>query len=101
LTFLALANGDADLSIKLAQALMKTVEETDPASLPNKNDVIANIHSCIGNAFVEMENLNKALKHHQKDLEMSRKRLVGSAKTAVPPRIPSNITRSPQLKKRK
>ena len=80
---------------------MKTVEESDPASLPNKNDIIANIHSCIGNAFVEMDNLNKALKHHQKDLEMSKKRLVGSAKTTVPPRIPSNITKSPVSKKKK
>lgn len=69
----ALANGDPERSLKLAQILMKTVEDADPASLPNKGDIIANVHSCIGNAFVEMENLNKALKHHQKDLEMSKK----------------------------
>ncbi|XP_066919955.1 outer dynein arm-docking complex subunit 4-like [Clytia hemisphaerica] len=69
----ALANGDAERSLKLAQALMKTVEEADPASLPNKNDVIANIHSCIGNAYVEIESFTKALKHHQKDLEISKK----------------------------
>ena len=76
----ALASGDAERSLKLAQALMKTVDHADPVQLPNKADVLANIHSCIGNAFVEMENLNKALKHHQKDLEMSRKRLVAFAK---------------------
>jgi len=69
----ALASGDAERSLKLAQALMKTVDHADPVQLPNKADVLANIHSCIGNAFVEMENLNKALKHHQKDLEMSKK----------------------------
>ena len=82
--FTALANGDAERSLKLAQALMKTVEEADPASLPNKHDVIANIHSCIGNAYVEIESFTKALKHHQKDLEISKKR---SGQIESPPSI--------------
>ena len=41
--------------------------------LPNKKEVVANLYACIGNAYVEMEQYEKALKHHLKDLEISRK----------------------------
>lgn len=71
---LALISGDPERSLRLAQALLKVVEEASFRDLPNKNEVMGNIHSCIGNAFVEIELLNKALKHHQKDLDISKKR---------------------------
>ena len=73
--FLALISGDPERSLRLAQALLKVVEEASLRDLPNKNEVMGNIHSCIGNAFVDIELLNKALKHHQKDLDISKKRL--------------------------
>ena len=41
--------------------------------LPNKKEVVANLYACIGNAYVEMEQYEKALKHHLKDLEISKK----------------------------
>jgi len=69
----ALINGNPDRSLKLAQQLLKKVEESNIHDLPNKSDVMGNVHSCIGNAFVELELLNKALKHHQKDVEISKK----------------------------
>jgi len=69
----ALINGNPDRSLKLAQQLLKKVEDSNIHDLPNKSDVMGNVHSCIGNAFVELELLNKALKHHQKDVEISKK----------------------------
>lgn len=71
---LALSSGDAHRSLRLANALLKHVNSIKKHDLPTKEEVIANIHSCIGNAHVELVQLPKALKHHQKDLEVSTKR---------------------------
>lgn len=33
---------------------------------------MATIHSCIGNAYMEMDLVSKSLKHHQIDLQLSK-----------------------------
>jgi hypothetical protein len=40
--------------------------------LSGKREIIANIHSNIGNAHLEMGNYDLALQAHQKDLDISK-----------------------------
>lgn len=68
-----LTSGEADKSLQVAQQTLTKVEAMSSEECPNKDDIIPNIYSCIGNAYVELGQLNKALKQHQKDLELSRK----------------------------
>ena len=68
----ALAGGDPDRSLRLAQKLLKSVEGITKEDLANKVEVIANINSCIGNAYIELEQFQKALRYHEKDLNLSK-----------------------------
>ncbi|XP_031557017.1 tetratricopeptide repeat protein 25-like [Actinia tenebrosa] len=70
---LALAEGDAEGSLKQAQSTLRTVQSLGEDSVPNKEDVIGNLHSCIGNAYLEMDETKKALDHHLKDLKIADK----------------------------
>lgn len=67
----SLAEGDPESSLKQAQSTLRTVEALDKDSVPNKEDVLGNLHSCIGNAYLELDEDKKALEHHQKDLTIS------------------------------
>ena len=69
--FLALADGRASHSLSLATKTLKTVTKMKDSEIPNKPDVIANLHSCIGNAHLELGQTDKALEHHQKDLSIA------------------------------
>ncbi|CAH1774091.1 unnamed protein product [Owenia fusiformis] len=42
-------------------------------ALPNKNDILSNLYSFIGNAFLELGKFEKALTNHKKDLEVAKK----------------------------
>ncbi|XP_033733348.1 tetratricopeptide repeat protein 25-like [Pecten maximus] len=57
-------------SLKKAQRCLSTVENFTEDQVPNKLEVIANLHSCIGNAYLEMGQFDKALEHHQIDYNM-------------------------------
>ena len=67
----ALANGDAEGSLKQAEQLMKTVRELAQKDIPNKVEFIASLHSCIGNAHLELGDSDLALKHHLEDLKIA------------------------------
>jgi len=67
-----LAEGKGRESLQLANSTLDTVEQMPHELLPNKEDVVANLHSCIGNAHLEMGNLELALQHHQEDFEISK-----------------------------
>lgn len=69
----ALADGDPKGSLKQAQSTLRTVESLDNETCPNKEDVLGNLHSCIGNAYLELDEDKMALEHHQKDLTISQK----------------------------
>ena len=68
---LDLANGKAAESLQLASTTLKAVNKLSDTDIPNKADVVANLHSCIGNAYLELGRTNQALDHHKKDLELS------------------------------
>ncbi|XP_021361943.1 tetratricopeptide repeat protein 25-like [Mizuhopecten yessoensis] len=67
---LAQIEGKYQESLKKAQRCLSTVENFTEDQVPNKLEVIANLHSCIGNAYLEMGQFDKALEHHQLDYNM-------------------------------
>jgi len=52
---------------------MKTVLKMREADVHNKQEIVAHIHSCIGNAQLELGEIDLAVEHHLKDLEISEK----------------------------
>jgi len=67
-----LASGKAEDALELANTTMDQVDEMNASLLPNKDDVIANLHSCMGNAYLEMGDVENALHNHQEDFEISK-----------------------------
>ena len=74
ITLAALSEGEAERSLKLAKATLKEVQETSPSSVNNRDEIISNLHSCIGNALLDLEKPQKALKHHLEDLSISERK---------------------------
>lgn len=72
LVVLELASGNAAESLKKAEELMKTVQAWPEKEAPNKKEVLGTLHSCIGNALMDLGEMEKALEHHQKDLELAK-----------------------------
>jgi hypothetical protein len=70
---IALANGHAETSLVKAEKLMKTVISLTERDLPGKQEYIGSLHSCIGNAHLEMGEAELALEHHFQDLSIAEK----------------------------
>lgn len=68
---LELTSGNAEGSLKKAEQVMKIVQEWSEKEVPDKREVLGSLHSCIGNALIELGDIGKALDHHQKDLELA------------------------------
>ncbi|XP_014814626.1 PREDICTED: tetratricopeptide repeat protein 25 [Calidris pugnax] len=60
-------------SCKKAERLLKTIQGWSDNEVPNKNELIGNLYSCIGNAQLEMGRLQAALQSHKMDLECARR----------------------------
>ncbi|KAK2150784.1 hypothetical protein LSH36_389g01003 [Paralvinella palmiformis] len=60
-------------SLARARSCMKTVESYSDSVIHNKQEVIAGLQSLMGNAYIELGELDKALHHHNIDLEMAKK----------------------------
>lgn len=69
---LELTSGNAEGSLKKAEEVMKIVQGWSDKDISNKKELIGSLHSCIGNALIDLGNMDKALKHHQKDLELAK-----------------------------
>ena len=67
----ALSCGDAEKSLNQTEQVMNTVQTLSDDDLPNKLQFIATLHSCIGNAQLELGNTELALEHFQKDMEIA------------------------------
>lgn len=59
-------------SLQKAKKTLKTVENMNEDQLQNKAEILANIHSQIGNAYLELGKYNDSLKHHEEDLKISK-----------------------------
>ncbi|KAJ8307020.1 hypothetical protein KUTeg_015104 [Tegillarca granosa] len=66
----AQVDGRYQESLKRAQRCLSTVQGFTEEQVPNKLEVIANLHSCIGNAYLEMGFFEKSLENHQIDFDM-------------------------------
>ncbi|XP_071401543.1 outer dynein arm-docking complex subunit 4 isoform X1 [Centroberyx affinis] len=77
----ALTSGNAEGSLKNARDVMKTVQGWSEKVVPNKKEVMGSLHSCIGNALIDLGDMDKALDHHQKDLELATQCKLSDAKS--------------------
>ena len=66
-----MSGGDAEGCLQRAQQLMRTVQDLSTADLPSKPELVANIHSCMGNAYLEMGEADLALEQHLSDLKIA------------------------------
>ncbi|XP_074972711.1 outer dynein arm-docking complex subunit 4 isoform X4 [Phalacrocorax aristotelis] len=74
-----LLTGDCpEESCKKAERVLKTIQGWSDDEVPNKNQLIGNLHSCIGNAQLEMGQMEAALQSHKMDLEFARQNLKSS-----------------------
>uniref|UniRef100_A0A8C8EBW3 Outer dynein arm-docking complex subunit 4 n=1 Tax=Otus sunia TaxID=257818 RepID=A0A8C8EBW3_9STRI len=69
---LLLAGDCPEESCRKAERLLKTVQGCSEDEVPNKSELIGNLHSCIGNAQLEMGRTEAALQSHKMDLEFAR-----------------------------
>ena len=60
-------------SLKRAQHCLQTVDGYTEAQLANKMALKAQLHSCMGNAYLELGQYDKALHHHQEDYNTGEK----------------------------
>ncbi|XP_068923792.1 outer dynein arm-docking complex subunit 4 isoform X1 [Petaurus breviceps papuanus] len=67
-----LTSGSAEGSCQKAEKVLKKVMEWDKEEVPNKDELLGNLYSCIGNAQIEMGHMAAALQSHRKDLEIAR-----------------------------
>lgn len=68
----ALSAGNVESSLKKAGELMKEAHNMSEEALPDKKEVLGNLHSCIGNALMDIGKMDEALIHHKKALELAR-----------------------------
>lgn len=69
---LELTSGNPEGSLKKAEEVMEMVQRWSEKEVPNKQEVLGSLHSCIGNALINLGDMDKALVHHQKDLELAK-----------------------------
>ncbi|KAM4717023.1 outer dynein arm-docking complex subunit 4 [Anableps anableps] len=66
-----LTSGNASSSLIKAEELMRAVQGWSKQDCPIKEEIVCLLHSCIGNAFFDLEDVDKALQHHHKDLKLA------------------------------
>ncbi|XP_028341890.1 outer dynein arm-docking complex subunit 4 isoform X1 [Physeter macrocephalus] len=67
-----LTRGSAEGSLQKAEKVLKKVLEWNKEEVPNKDELVGNLHSCIGNAQIELGQMVAALQSHRKDLEIAK-----------------------------
>lgn len=73
---LAIANGDFSEGLLLSEKTLHTVAQLSEESLPNKQQFIATLHSCIGTTYLEMGDTSKAMEQFIKDKEIAEKEYI-------------------------
>ncbi|XP_052050818.1 outer dynein arm-docking complex subunit 4 [Apodemus sylvaticus] len=76
-----LTSGSADGSLQKAEKVLKKVLEWNQDEVPNKDELVGNLYSCIGNAQIEMGQMVAALQSHRKDLEIAKEHDLPDAKS--------------------
>ncbi|XP_063259932.1 outer dynein arm-docking complex subunit 4 [Prinia subflava] len=76
---LLLARGSAEESCRKAERLLKRIQARPENEVPNKNELIGNLHNCIGNAQLAMGHMEAALRSHKMDLDCARQNALPDA----------------------
>uniref|UniRef100_A0A8C7B875 Outer dynein arm-docking complex subunit 4 n=1 Tax=Neovison vison TaxID=452646 RepID=A0A8C7B875_NEOVI len=76
-----LTSGSADGSLQKAEKVLKKVLEWNKEEVPNKDELVGNLYSCIGNAQIELGQMVAALQSHRKDLEIAKQYDLPDAKS--------------------
>lgn len=76
-----LTSGSADGSLQKAEKVLKKVLEWNQEEVPNKDELVGNLYSCIGNAQIELGQMVAALQSHRKDLEIAKEHDLPDAKS--------------------
>jgi len=69
--FLAQANGQYEESLRQARKVLKELNKWTKHDVRKKTELLANIHSCLGNGYLETGDYNKALNHHTTDYDLA------------------------------
>ncbi|KAG3268948.1 outer dynein arm-docking complex subunit 4 isoform X3 [Ictidomys tridecemlineatus] len=78
---LLLTSGSAEGSLQKAEKVLKKVLEWNKEEVPNKDELLGNLYSCIGNAQIELGQMGAALQSHRKDLEIAKEYDLPDAKS--------------------
>uniref|UniRef100_A0A8D2AIU1 Outer dynein arm-docking complex subunit 4 n=1 Tax=Sciurus vulgaris TaxID=55149 RepID=A0A8D2AIU1_SCIVU len=76
-----LTSGSAEGSLQKAEKVLKKVLEWNKEEVPNKDELLGNLYSCIGNAQIELGQMAAALQSHRKDLEIAKEYDLPDAKS--------------------
>ncbi|XP_031750580.1 tetratricopeptide repeat protein 25 isoform X2 [Xenopus tropicalis] len=76
-----LSSGKAEESYKKAQLVLKKVERWTSVDVHNREELTGSLHSCIGNAQMDMGQIEAALQSHKKDLAIAEKYKLPEAKS--------------------
>ncbi|XP_032727526.1 tetratricopeptide repeat protein 25 isoform X5 [Lontra canadensis] len=76
-----LTSGSADGSLQKAEKVLKKVLEWNKEEVPNKDELVGSLYSCIGNAQIELGQMVAALQSHRKDLEIAKEYDLPDAKS--------------------
>ncbi|NXY08049.1 TTC25 protein, partial [Pteruthius melanotis] len=76
---LCLDRGSAEESCRKAERLLRKIQGWTEEEVPNKNELICNLHSCIGNAHLAMGQMEAALHSHEMDLDFAVKNALTDA----------------------
>lgn len=71
-SFPVLTSGSAEGSLQKAEKVLKKVLEWNKEDVPNKDELVGNLYSCMGNAQIELGQMVAALQSHRKDLEIAK-----------------------------
>uniref|UniRef100_A0A3B4ZKA2 Outer dynein arm-docking complex subunit 4 n=1 Tax=Stegastes partitus TaxID=144197 RepID=A0A3B4ZKA2_9TELE len=63
--------GKTDFCLKKAEDVMKIVQRCSEKEVPDKKQIMGSLHSCMGKAWFDLGDMDKALEHHQRDLEVA------------------------------
>ncbi|XP_012933135.1 tetratricopeptide repeat protein 25 isoform X2 [Heterocephalus glaber] len=78
---LLLSSGSAESSLQKAEKVLKKVLEWGRDEVPNRDELLGNLHSCIGNAQLELGQTAAALQSHRRDLEIAQEHNLPDAKS--------------------
>ncbi|XP_028311396.1 outer dynein arm-docking complex subunit 4 isoform X2 [Gouania willdenowi] len=67
-----LTSGNAAESLKKVNEVMKEVQKWSEKEVPSKKEILGSLHSCTGNVLFHLGDMDKAIEHHQKDLELAK-----------------------------